>query len=287
MNIKTAVIPVAGQGTRFLPITLTIPKAMIPIIDRPSVQYSLDEAVSAGIEHIIFVISAEQESIPRYFEKRLDLEELITKRGNLDLLSRLKIVPDAVDLSFVVQESAQGLGDAIMSAKDQLAGETFAVLLPDDLILSHKPTIAQMIAIEAEKGGIVLAIKKVPDESIENLGIVNARKIDEKVYKIIEMVEKPKLELAPSNLAIIGRYILSGTVFDAISSTPPGKYGELQLTDSINTMIANTPCHGYAFDADHFDIGIPLGMLKASIHAGLRRKDIGPDLHTWIARAIR
>ena len=287
MNIQTAVIPVAGQGTRFLPITLAIPKGMIPIIDRPSIQYSLQEAVSAGLEHIIFVISTEQESIPRYFEKRLDLEEIITNRGDLELLSRLKVVPDAVDLSFVVQESAQGLGDAIMSVKDHLAGETFAVLLPDDLILSHKPTISQMMDIEAEKGGIVLAIKKVPDESIENLGIVDARMIDEKVYQIMGMVEKPKPELAPSNLAIIGRYILSETVFDAISSTPPGRYGEIQLTDSINAMIASTPCHGYEFDADHFDIGIPFGMLKASIHAGLRRKDIGPDLHTWISRAIR
>ena len=287
MNIQTAVIPVAGQGTRFLPITLALPKGMIPIIDRPSVQYSLEEAVSAGLEHIIFIISNEQEAIPRYFDKRLDLEEIITNRGDLELLSKLNVVPDSVDLSFVVQESARGLGDAIMSAKDHLVGESFAVLLPDDLIFSHTPIISQMMDIESEKGGIVLAIKKVPDQSIENLGIVDAKRVADKVYQIKGMVEKPKLEIAPSNLAIIGRYILSKTVFEAISSTPPGRFGEIQLTDSINTMINTTPCHGYEFEADHFDIGIPSGLLKASVYAGLRRKDIGPDLREWISRAIR
>ena len=287
MNIQTAVIPVAGQGTRFLPITLAIPKGMIPIIDRPSIQYSLQEAVSAGLEHIIFVISTEQESIPRYFEKRLDLEEIITNRGDLELLSRLNVVSDAVDLSFVVQESARGLGDAIMSAKDHLAGESFAVLLPDDLIFGATPTISQMMNVESEKGGIILAIKKVADQSIEKLGIVDAKKVANNVYQITGMVEKPKPELAPSNLAIIGRYILSEKVFEAISSTPPGRFGEIQLTDSINSMLANTPCHGYEFDADHFDIGIPFGLLKASIYAGLRRKDFGPDLHAWISDAVQ
>ena len=276
MRISKAIIPVAGLGTRFLPVSISVPKAMIPVFDRPPIHFSVQEASESGIDHITLVASEGQESILKYFDKRPDLEEAVTNRKNPEMLELLREIPDMADISVVIQKEQLGLGHAILQARKTIGEQDFAVLLPDDLILCNRPTIGEMCSIAEETNNMVLAVREVEEEAVPNLGIVNQGNDFGNTVEVLGMVEKPSLETAPSNMAIIGRYVLPAEIFEAIQNTPPGSLGEIQLTDGIIALLNTFDCTGYKFTGTHFDVGTPFGMLNASLH--IAKTQFGFDL---------
>ena len=282
MSIRKAVIPAAGFGTRFLPVTRTIPKVMIPVLNEPAIQFSVREAADAGIEHIVFVISRGQEATNDYFQPVPSLEHALEERGNADLLKEMRDISSLMQTRFVYQDEPLGLGHAVLMAKDEIGDEPFAVFLPDDIICADSPPIGDMIKVFSEQKSSVIAVKQVPDEAIPNLGVIDPEPLNDKVYRIKGMVEKPRLEDAPSNLAIVGRYVLTPQVFEALEQAPPGAIGEIQLTDAIEAVRAEQGAYAYKIVADHFDVGTPLGMLKASVYAALKRDDMARELKTWL-----
>ena len=276
MRISKAIIPVAGLGTRFPPVSISVPKAMIPVFDRPPIHFSVQEASESGIDHITLVASEGQESILKYFDKRPDLEEAVTNRKNPEMLELLREIPDMADISVVIQKEQLGLGHAILQARKTIGEQDFAILLPDDLILSNRPTIGEMCSIAEETNNMVLAVREVEEEAVPNLGIVNQGNDFGNTVEVLGMVEKPSLETAPSNMAIIGRYVLPAEIFEAIQNTPPGSLGEIQLTDGIIALLNTFDCTGYKFTGTHFDVGTPFGMLNASLH--IAKTQFGFDL---------
>ena len=282
MSIRKAIIPAAGFGTRFLPVTRTIPKVMLPVLNEPAIQFSVREAADAGIEHIVFVISRGQEATNDYFQPVPLLERALEERGNADLLKEMRDISSMMQTTFVYQDEPLGLGHAVLMAKDEIGDEPFAVFLPDDIIWTDSPPIGDMIKVFSEHKSSVIAVKQVPDEAIPNLGVIDPEPLNDKVYRIKGMVEKPRLEDAPSNLAIVGRYVLTPEVFDALKQAPPGAIGEIQLTDAIEAVRAEQGAFAYKIVADHFDVGTPLGMLKASVYAALKRDDMARELKAWL-----
>lgn len=286
MKVRKAVIPAAGFGTRFLPVTRTIPKVMLPVLNEPAIQFSVREAADAGIEHIVFVISRGQEATNDYFHPVPALERALEARGDEQLLNEMLEISSMIETSFVYQDEQLGLGHAVLMAKDEIGDGPFAVFLPDDIIFSDSPVIGDMINVFAEQGSSVIAVKQVPDEAIPSLGVIDPEPLSDKVYRIKRMVEKPRLEDAPSNLAIVGRYILTTEVFDALEQARPGAIGEIQLTDAIDAIRAEQGAYAYQFTADHFDVGTPLGMLKASVYAALKRDDMSGELREWLKSTL-
>lgn len=282
MKVRKAVIPAAGFGTRFLPVTRTIPKVMLPVLDRPAIHFAVEEAAKAGIEHVVLVISRGQEATNDYFGRVPALEKALEERGNTPLLNSMLEISNMMETSVVYQDEQRGPGHAVLMAKDEVGDEPFAVFLPDDIIWSDSPTIGEMINVYSERGGCVISVKEVPDEAVPNLGIVDPKPIDDRVSEIIAMVEKPKLEDAPSNLAIIGRYVLPPEIFEAIEKGTPGAIGEIQLTDAIDAVRKQQGAYAYRFSGDHFDVGTPLGMLKASVYAALKRDDMAEGFKDWV-----
>ena len=282
MSIRKAVIPAAGFGTRFLPVTRAIPKVMLPVLNEPAIQFSVREAADAGIERIVFVISRGQEATNDYFQPVPSLEHALEERGNADLLKEMRDISSMMQTSFVYQDEQLGLGHAVLMAKDEIGDEPFAVFLPDDIIWADSPPIGDMIKVFSEQKSSVIAVKQVPDEAIPNLGVIDPEPLNDKVYRIKGMVEKPRLEDAPSNLAIIGRYVLTPEVFDTLERSRPGAIGEIQLTDAIEAVRAEQGAFAYKIVADHFDVGTPLGMLKASVYAALKRDDMARELKEWL-----
>ena len=284
MNIEKAVIPVAGLGTRFLPATLSIPKAMIPVLDQPSLHYCVAEAINSGITKIIFVISENQKDIiENYFSCHDVVVDALRSKGDIESLNKLEEISHIVEMDFVIQETPLGLGHAVLMAKKMVGKNPFAVLLPDDLILGNNPTLKKLCAIHADGNELVLAIKKVAPEAISSLGIIATNDQKGKIRDITGVVEKPSLKKAPSDLAIVGRYILPFQIFQAIENSNEGALGEIQLTDAIGALIPHLGCKGYLFQDKHFDVGIPIGLLKATIHQALKRDDTHDDLVNWLA----
>lgn len=286
MTVRKAVIPAAGFGTRFLPVTRTIPKVMLPVLNEPAIQFSVQEAADAGIEHIVFVISPGQEAANDYFQPVPALEKALEERGDDDLLSAMRRISSAVQTDFVYQHEQRGLGHAVLMAKDAVGDEPFAVFLPDDIIWSDAPTIGTMIDVFSEYGGSVIAVKQVADEAIPSLGIIDPEPLTDTVYRVKGMVEKPHLGDAPSNLAIVGRYVLTPQIFDALERASPGAIGEIQLTDAIDAVRSEQGAYAYRFTADHFDVGTPIGMLKASVFAALKHSDTADELREWLQHTL-
>lgn len=282
MKVRKAVIPAAGFGTRFLPATRSIPKVMIPVLDKPAIHYAVEEAAQAGIEHIVFVITHDQEATGRYFDRIPELEHALERRGDEDLLEQMIEISEMAEISYVYQKQQLGLGHAVLTARAAVGDEPFAVFLPDDLILNDRPTIGRMIDIFDERGGCVIAVKEVPDAQVGSLGIVDPRPMGDNLSEILGLVEKPSVEDAPSNLAIIGRYVLTPQVFDEIEGATPGALGEIQLTDAIAASLSTQKAYAYRFPGVHFDVGTPVGLLKASVYAALERDELRDELREWL-----
>ena len=282
--VKKAVIPVAGFGTRFLPATRSVPKNMLAVYDRPSVHYCVEEAASAGIEEVVFIVSRHQEAIPRYFEKQVEIEAALAARGNEAALDEARRISSLAKITCVTQTEQLGLGHAALMAREAVGDEPFAVLLPDEVIWADRPTIGAMIEARGDGDEFVIGIQRVPDEAVPNLGIVEVAEGEEESQtpRLAGMVEKPPLEEAPSNLAIIGRYILGHEIFDTLERVQPGALGEIQLTDAIAAHLEEPGVYGYEVEGERFDVGTPLGMLKASVTAALRREDVGAEVREWL-----
>lgn len=284
MTIRKAVMPVAGFGTRFLPVTRAVPKNLLPVFDRPSVHLCVEEAVSAGIEDIIFIVSEGQDGpITRYFSPQPALEDALASRNNAELLEQMREIAGMANVSCSIQTEQKGLGHAILMAREEVGDEAFTVFLPDDVIWADSPTIGDMIEVHRETGGNVVALEEVSDKDVPSKGIVAIERVSETRSRILDMVEKPALEDAPSNLAVVGRYVLTAEIFDTLENTPAGALGEIQLTDAIAGHIESPGVYGYHFGGEHQDVGNPLGALKASVTAALKRQDVADDLRTWLS----
>ena len=277
MRVRKAVIPVAGLGTRFLPYTKAVPKEMLPIIDIPAIHFIVKEAIDSGIESILFVTSKEKSSIEDYFDRNFYLEYFLNKNKNQEALDQLKRIPENVNIFSVRQKEALGLGHAILQAADFVGDESFAVFLPDDLIFSKVPVMKKMIEIFEAKGEAVVAVEAVSKEKISSYGIIKPHKLENRVFKVMDMAEKPPVKKAFSNLAIVGRYVLPSTVFDYIRKTKPGAKGEIQLTDSLKALMTERGLLAHQFEGVRCDTGDKfeyiLAILKyASMQKNLRAK---------------
>ncbi len=273
MSIKKAVIPAAGVGTRFLPTTKAIPKELLPLLDKPLIQYAVEEAVASGIREIILVTSQGKEALERYFKPDPALESFLKDRGSLELQTEVRRVTSLAKMSYVEQKEPLGLGHAVLTAKDLVGDEPFAVMLPDDVIQSAEPALGQMIEVYHSQGGGVIAVEEVPRDQVSSYGVITPEPLSDEVYRIHGVVEKPPPEKAPSNLAIVGRYILPPEIFDCLERTCPGAKGEIQLTDGLALLMETQELYGYRFSGTRHDGGTPLGLLKASLAMALARED--------------
>ena len=281
--IKRAVIPAAGFGTRLLPATKSTPKEMLPIVDRPSIQYIVEEALESGIEDILIISGHAKRAIEDYFDSAPNLEMALEKSGKTDLL---KLVRDTADIRvhYIRQRSMRGLGDAILTAKAFMAEEPFAVLLGDDVVYNpDKPAMKQLIEVYEDYGRSVLGCQKVPDEQVSSYGIVAGNKLDNhRILKVSDMVEKPAPAEAPSNMAVLGRYIITPAIFDILEHTKPGKGGEIQLTDALKVLAQQEAVFAYDFVGKRYDLGDKLGFLKAQVEFALRRDDLGSQFKEYL-----
>lgn len=281
--IKRAVIPAAGFGTRLLPATKSTPKEMLPIVDRPSIQYIVEEALESGIEDILIISGHAKRAIEDYFDSAPNLEMALEKSGKTDLL---KLVRDTADIRvhYIRQRSMRGLGDAILTAKAFMAEEPFAVLLGDDVVYNpDKPAMKQLIEVYEEYGRSVLGCQRVPDEQVSSYGIVAGNKLDNhRILKVSDMVEKPAPAEAPSNMAVLGRYIITPAIFDILEHTKPGKGGEIQLTDALKVLAQQEAVFAYDFVGKRYDLGDKLGFLKAQVEFALRRDDLGSQFKEYL-----
>lgn len=287
-RIRKAVFPVAGLGTRFLPATKTVPKEMLPIVDRPLIQYAVDEAVEAGCDTLIFVTNRYKHAVADYFDKAYELEQKLERSGRLEQLDLVRnILPPHVRAVFVTQAEALGLGHAVLCAKPIVGDEPFAVLLPDDLIWNRGPGALKQMADAAEASGAsMIAVQDVPREQTSSYGIVATEDFSARSGRITDIVEKPKPADAPSNLAVVGRYVLDGSIFGLLESTRPGKGGEIQLTDAIATLLAHKPVHAYRFQGTRFDCGTHLGLIEATIRYALDHETLSDAARGMMQNAL-
>lgn len=274
MKIRKAVFPAAGLGTRFLPVTKAIPKEMLPLVDKPLIQYCVEEAIASGIEDIIIITGRGKTAIEDHFDTSKELEFLLEEKGKRDLLKMVRDISNLVKFSYTRQKEALGLGHAILCAKDLVGNEPFAVFLGDDIIDSEVPAMKQMIEVYKKYRHTVLAVQRVPRESISNYGVIKGEQVEDRIFKVSDMVEKPKAEDAPSDLAVIGRYILTPDIFEYLENTRPGKLGEIQLTDAIKNMASRHPVYALEFEGDRYDAGDKLGFLKANVSFAIKRDDL-------------
>lgn len=287
-RIRKAVFPVAGLGTRFLPATKTVPKEMLPIIDRPLIQYAVDEAVEAGCDTLIFVTNRYKHAVADYFDKAYELEQKLERSGKVEQLELVRnVLPPHVRAVFVTQAEALGLGHAVLCAKPIVGDEPFAVLLPDDLIWNRGPGALKQMADAAEAdGSSVIAVQDVPREQTGSYGIVATEAFNGREGRISAIVEKPKPDVAPSTLAVVGRYVLDARIFSLLESTTPGAGGEIQLTDAIAALLAEKPVHAYRFQGTRFDCGTHIGLIEATIRYALDHEKLSDAARSMMQSAL-
>lgn len=286
MKVKKAVFPVAGLGTRFLPATKSSPKEMLPLIDKPLVQYVVEEAVASGIEQILFVTGRGKHNIEDHFDISFELEAHLYDKGKDRELSRVHEIAEMVNIFYVRQRQAMGLGHAILCARDFIGDEPFAVLLGDDIIDSERPCLGQLLDVFNQQHGSVLALEKVPLKSISSYGCVAADQIGERTFHVTDMVEKPAPAEAPSDMAIIGRYVLTPRIFDILRDQEPGKGGEIQLTDAILTLSKEERVYGCLFEGLRHDCGDKLGFLKATVDMALKRDEFNVEFEAYLRQRL-
>jgi UTP--glucose-1-phosphate uridylyltransferase len=282
--VRKAVLPVAGLGTRFLPATKAVPKEMMPLVDRPAVQYVVEECVRAGLDDVLLITSTGKSAIEDHFDRRLDLEAALADKGKDDELAAVRDLAELATLHSVRQGEPLGLGHAVLMAAGHVdAGESFAVLLGDDLIDPAEPFLERMIEAHQRTGRPVVALMEVPADEVDQYGVADVEPGDrDGEFRIRRLVEKPAVDEAPSNLIVVGRYVLPGSIFDVLRQTPPGRGNEIQLTDALQTMAAEQPIVGLRLDAQRHDTGDKLGFLKATVQIAAARDDVGPDFVSWL-----
>lgn len=288
--IRKAVIPAAGFGTRFLPISKAVPKEMLPVVDKPVIQYVVEEAVQSGITDILMIISRSKRAIEEHFTTSVELEADLEAKGKLELLKELRELQGKVRIHYVFQPKMGGLGDAIRCAREHVGDEPFAVLLGDALVSAAdgaKPALRQLMDVHAEFGGNVVALEEVPEEKVSRYGILGGQEVKPGVIKGDVFVEKPPVESAPSRLAVSARYLLSASIFDELDRTPKGKGGELQLTDAMASLMTRELLYGVRYAGKRNDIGNKLDFIKANLEWGLKRPDIAEDLRKFIAALVK
>lgn len=282
MPVRKAVILAAGFGTRMLPATKAQPKECLPLVDKPIIQYTVEEVVASGIRQVIIVTSAGKRAVEDHFDRSFELEYALREKGDLGRLADVIHVSDLADICYVRQKEQRGVGHAVLQAKDVVGDEPFALLFPDDVLVNEPPVTKQMIDVFDARGGSVIAVEEVPDDQVESYGIVGGTEVGDGVVRVEALAEKPTLAEAPSRLGIVGRYVLTPEIFGEIERTPPGKGREIQLTDGIASLMSTQPVFAYRFEGRRYDTGRPLGLLTASIEIGLRRADIGPGLREFL-----
>ena len=274
MKVRKAIIPAAGLGTRFLPATKAQPKEMLPIVDKPTIQYIIEEAVASGIEEILIITGRNKKCIEDHFDKSVELEMELEKSNKQEMLEMVRGISEMVDIHYIRQKEPKGLGHAILCARAFVGNEPFAVLLGDDVVDSEVPCLKQLMDCYKEYKTSILGVQHVAEENVDKYGIVDGIHIEDRVYKVKKLVEKPSLEEAPSNVAILGRYIITPQIFDILQNTKPGKGGEIQLTDALQTLIENEAMYAYDFEGRRYDVGDKLGFLQATVEFALKREEL-------------
>lgn len=282
MKIRKAIFPAAGLGTRFLPATKASPKEMMPLVDKPLIQYVIEEAVDSGIEEIIMVTGRGKRAIEDHFDVAFELEHALKAKRDFSRLKEIQKLSNMVTLCYVRQKEALGLGHAILCAKDIVGDEPFAVLLGDDIIYSKKPCIKQMINVFQKVQSSIIAVEKVDKKEINKYGVIKPKRAGDRLWEILDLVEKPKIDKAPSDLAIIGRYILTPEIFDLLEKTKPDRKGEIQLTNGLKILLKTQKMFGYEFEGKRYDGGDKLGFLKATVEYALRRPDLGKEFKSYL-----
>lgn len=280
--LSKAVFPAAGLGTRFLPATKASPKEMLPLVDKPLIQYVVEEAISSGIEEIIIITGRGKRAIEDHFDVSYELEDILRHKGKRKLLAEVQKISNMMNICYVRQKLPQGLGHAILCAKNLVKNESFAVLLGDDIIDSGIPVIKQMIDVYKTYEAPVIAIQEVDRSAVSNYGIIEAIQVDTNVYRITGMIEKPRVHEAPSNLAVIGRYILTPEVMEILEETQPGHGKEIQLTDALRELAGRKPVYGYKFQGKRYDAGDKLGFLQATVELALKNKELGTKFREYL-----
>lgn len=286
MTIKKAIIPAAGLGTRFLPATKAQPKEMLPIVDKPTIQYIVEEAVNSGIEDIIIVTGRNKRSIEDHFDRSIELEMSLEQKGQEELLKIARDVSDIANIHYIRQKEPRGLGHAILVAKNFIGNEPFAVLLGDDIVVSKKPCLGQMIEVFNEYKTSILGVQQVPYDVVNKYGIVKCKNIEGRVYKVQDMVEKPNADDAPSNIAILGRYIITPRIFGYLETQGAGAGGEIQLTDALRRLAEDEAMYAYDFMGKRYDVGHVQGYLEASVEFALRRDDLKDEFLAYLKRVV-
>ncbi len=281
-KIRKAVFPAAGLGTRFLPATKASPKEMLPLVDKPLIQYAVEEAVASGIESVIIVTGRGKTAIEDHFDISFELEQLLRERGKLEALEGVRAITEMARVCYVRQKEALGLGHAILQAKDLVGDEPFAVMLADDVVDAETPALEQMMRVYEKYDAPVLGTMQIAGAAISRFGVIDAEEVEDGVYKIRDMVEKPKYEEAPSDLAIIGRYILTPDIFPEIEATTPGAGGEIQITDAMRSLLKKRDFFAVRFDGTRHDAGDKLGFLIATVEFALKREDLAPEFKEYL-----
>jgi len=285
--VKKAVIPVAGLGTRFLPATKAQPKEMLPIVDKPVIQYIVEEAIESGIEEIIFVTGKHKRAIEDHFDSNFELEQMLEKKGKKELLRLVKDITQMVDIIFVRQKEPLGLGHAILTARPAVGNEPFAVLLGDEIMVSDVPALKQLIDTFDKYNCSILGVQAVPKEDVSKYGIVSGKEVEKGILKVECVVEKPPIHKAPSNIAIIGRYIFTPRIFELLKEVSPDKSGEVQLTDGIAKLNMVEAVYARQIDAKRYDTGSKLGFLKATVDFALSREDLGKEFYDYLIKRLQ
>jgi len=286
MKVRKAVITAAGWGTRFLPITKAQPKEMLPVVNKPLIQYSVEEAINSGIEQIIVITALGKRAIEDYFDRSFDLEYFLEQKGETNLLKEMRELSSLVDICYIRQKEQLGLGHAILTAKNVVADEPFAVLLPDDIIDSRVPALKQLMEVYKQYKTNVIAIERVSRRDTIKYGIIEPKRVSSHIYQVLGLTEKPKPQEAPSNLGVVGRYILMPQIFDVLEVTPPGKNQEIQLTDALQLLLKQQAIYACEFEGVWYDTGTPLGWLEATVAFALKQPDIGQELREYLRQLL-
>jgi len=281
MNVRKAVILAAGYGTRLLPATKAVPKEMLPLVDRPVIHYIVEEALAAGLDQIIMVTNVSKTAIEGYFDRDFELESVLESGQKQALLAAVK-KPAEVSIVYVHQKERLGNGHAVTITRNVVGDEPFAVFFPDDVILHDVPAIGQLIDVFQRFGHTVLAVQQVPREDVVQYGVIDPRALEARLHEVRGVVEKPPVDEAPSNLATVGRFVVTPEIFEVLAETPPGRSGEIWLMDAFDRLIARQPVYAFEYEGLRFDTGRPLGLLQASIHVALQREDLGQDLRAYL-----